>query len=280
MSKIIFAGIIAILTPLTTSAQTYTEWVEKSMTYIEQKDFVSAEIALKNALRAEPANPGNPMLLTNLGTIQRTLKKYDEALTSYNSVLAKYPDNITLLQSRANLYCETEQWQNALIDYNHIIAIEPNNYPARESRALLHLQQKDYANALADFEHLTTIKPESIDGWMGKALIAKQQHKWEEAEEIYTTLIYKHRNNPEIYAQRAECYLHLKKLGRTQGDIEKALALNYNNPYIYVLRALLRMKQYDTGAAWEDFQKAHSLGFNVNTIPEYLQLAQKKKHIK
>lgn len=276
MKKQIYFLIIGALLPFSLYAQTYQQWVEKSIEAIEKKDLISAEAALTAALRAEPANPANPMLLTNLGTIQRQLKQYDKALISYNSVLAKYPDNISLLQSRASLYCDMEEWNNALIDYNHIIEIEPNNTSALQSRALIFVHQKKYNEALSDYEKVTSIIPQSINGWMGIALVHKRKEEWSQAEEIYTTLIYKHRGTPEIYANRAECYLHLKKLARTQQDIERAIQLGYNEPYIYVLRALLRLKQYDSGAALMDFEKAKEMGFDLSNIPEYQKLIVKK----
>ena len=41
------------------SAQTYEEWIEKSCDSVDKQDWVSAEEALKNAMREEPGNPAN-----------------------------------------------------------------------------------------------------------------------------------------------------------------------------------------------------------------------------
>ena len=41
------------------SAQTYEEWIQKSCDYFDKNDLVSAEEALKNAMREEPGNPAN-----------------------------------------------------------------------------------------------------------------------------------------------------------------------------------------------------------------------------
>ncbi len=261
---------------LNTQAQTYQQWVEKSVEAVEKKDYQTAQTALKQALVQEPANPNNTLLLINLGTVQRYLKLYAEALNSYNAALAKYPDNVGMLHSRASLYCEMEKWNEALLDYNHILHTDKNNYQAYGQRAMLLVQQKKYSEAYADYAKLEELKPNLPDGLMGKALIAKMEQKWSEAEEIYTTLTYRYKNRGDLYAHRAECYLHLNKLARTQQDIEKAISLNYTDPYVYVLRGQLRLKQYDKGAAVKDFLQAKSLGYNPSVIDEYIRSAGKK----
>ena len=48
------------------SAQTYDEYVTRSFDYIEQDSLALAENAMRSALRLEPGNPGNGLLLANL----------------------------------------------------------------------------------------------------------------------------------------------------------------------------------------------------------------------
>ncbi len=271
-----FLFLVGLFITYNLSAQTYSELVDSSASAIEKKNYVLAETTLKKALAKEPANPGNVMLLTNLGTIQRFLKKYDDALISYGAVLAKYPDNVTLLQSRAGLYCEMEKWNEALLDYNHIIGVDNKNYEAYQQRALIQIQNKHYLEASSDYAKLSELNPTKIDGKMGLALIAKRQQHWAEAEEMYTDLVYRHRENVEVYVNRAECYINLGKLARAKQDIDKAIELHYNDPYIYFLRGQLKMKQYDYPSAIEDFEKAKASGFDTVAVDEYIKLAKKK----
>ena len=79
------------------SAQTYEEWIEKSCDLVDKQDWVSAEEALKNAMREEPGNPANFALLCNLGTIQRRQGKKQEALLSYTAALSRHQKSVTIL---------------------------------------------------------------------------------------------------------------------------------------------------------------------------------------
>lgn len=82
-------------------AQSYDEYITRSFDFIDADSLPQAEEALREALRLEPGNPGNGMLLLNLGTIQRRLGKLKDAEDSYTIGLAFLPKNLTLLNNRA-----------------------------------------------------------------------------------------------------------------------------------------------------------------------------------
>ena len=75
----------------TSYADNYQQMIDSSYVAIEADSLVKAEVYLKKAMRIEPANPNNYILLSNLGTIQRTLGKHDDAILSYSSALMLAP---------------------------------------------------------------------------------------------------------------------------------------------------------------------------------------------
>jgi tetratricopeptide (TPR) repeat protein len=272
--KKLFSIILFILITASTHAQTYEYMVDKAMDYLEQKDYIAAEESLKAAMRKEPANPNNIMLMVNLGTIQRNLEKYDEALVSYNIAIDKFPGKHFLKQSRAALYCEMGQYENAMKDYNAILLYAPNDLEALYRRGLLHLYNKELLSAEDDFEKIVSIAPENLQGKMGIGLIMKRRADWKEAEEFYSDLIYKHKSNPDLYFNRAECYLQTDKLARANDDINKALQLGITDPLIFILRGQLRLAQYDKRTAKEDFLKAREMGVSETIVSEFLLLCK------
>jgi tetratricopeptide (TPR) repeat protein len=138
----------------------------------------------------------------------------------------------------------------------------------------LHLYNKELLSAEDDFEKIISIVPESLQGKMGIALIMKRRGNWKEAEEYYTDLIYKNKSNAELYFNRAECYLQLNKLARTNEDISKALELGISDPLIYILRGQLRLAQYDKQMAKEDFLKAQENGVGESIVSDFLRLCK------
>lgn len=256
------------------TAQTYEDFVNKAMDYIEQENYDYAEQSLLGALRLEPANPGNTLLLVNLGTVQRSLGKYAEALVSYNAAIAQFPSEPLLLHNRAALYCEMDSLNDAMADYNTIVLLNPKDEEALYRRALLHINDKEYQKANADLEKILEMNPENVKASSYIGSIMKRQGKWAEAEELYTGLIYKNKTNADLYFNRAECYLQLNKLAKTQQDITKAMEYGYSDAAIYVLRGQLRLSQYDKGMAKDDFLMAQELGANKELIEGYLKLCK------
>ncbi|WP_029904344.1 tetratricopeptide repeat protein [Prevotella sp. 10(H)] len=274
--KKILLFLLLIYPVLNTTAQTYEEMVNRAMDYVDQNDYPAAEQAMKAALRKEPTNPNNPMLMVNLGTIQRNLGNLDEALISYNVAIENYPDAIFIRHNRAALYCEMNRFDDALKDYNTILLAEPKDLEALYRRALIYVTNKDYFTAEDDFEKILETYPEHLNAKMGIAAIKKRRLEWKEAEEMYSDLIYKHRTNPNaaLYYNRAECYLRMNKLSSTDTDIKKALELGYDDASIYILRGQLRLAQYEKRLAKEDFVKAKELGAEESIVEEFLRLCK------
>lgn len=252
----------------------YEEYVKDALDFTDKRDYPAAEQAYKAALRDEPANPGNVMLLMNLGTIQRHLGKFEEALQSYNIVIQKHPTLSYLLNNRALLYCDMERYEDALKDYSTIILHNPEDRDALYERGLVHLSLKNIDAAEGDFKKILSIDDQDYHGRLGSAMIMKRRGEWKEAEALYTDLIYEYKRNGELYANRAETYLYLKKLRSMSEDLDNALKYGYNDISVYILRGQYQLAQYDKTAAKQEFLKAKELGAKDELVDEYLELCR------
>lgn len=259
---------IFILLPL--SAQTYEEIVVKAMDFIDQKDYLAAEEMLKMAMRKEPANPNNTLLMVNMGTIQRNLGKLEEALVSYTIAVEKYPENSFIRHNRASLYCEMDRFNDALVDYNTILLKDPVDMEALYRRGLIHLSNKNTIAAEEDFRKIYEVNPENNKGRLGLAAIMKRRGEWKEAEDVYSYLIYQNESIADYYFDRAECYVGLNKLSKALSDIKKSIELGYNDPGVYILRGKIRLAQYEKQFAKDDFLKAKELGADTEYIDELI----------
>ncbi|MEG1546898.1 MAG: tetratricopeptide repeat protein, partial [Bacteroides sp.] len=86
MTKTI-ALIFCLFLSCSLSAQTYKQLAEQALTCIEKDSLPKAQELLKAALKLEPTNPRNALLLSNLGTVQRRMEKYEDAIESYTLAL-------------------------------------------------------------------------------------------------------------------------------------------------------------------------------------------------
>ena len=256
------------------SAQTYEEWIEKSCDLVDKQDWVSAEEALKNAMREEPGNPANFALLCNLGTIQRRQGKKQEALLSYTAALSRHPKSVTILENRASLYSELGETDKAINDYNALLIVDPEHQEALYCRGLLYLSQKKFAAAEADFDKILQVNEKSVRARLGYAVMEKLRGNYTESERIYNYLISEMPCDWILYEGRADLYFLMGKNARAMADINKVFVESKPSASLYVLRAKVKMAQYEKESAYEDLQKAKEMGYDPQIVDELMKMCE------
>ncbi len=259
--------ICLIAAALSSKAQSYTDYIDSSFIYIEAGNLAKAESALLKALRTEPANPGNVLLLSNLGTIQRNLGKLPEALQSYNNALVMSPKSLTLLNNRAALWAEMDSLQRAKDDYSSILFIDEKNEESLYRRGLIFLELNDTASARRDFEQLLSLNTQSANARIGLAALMKCRGFYFQAIDLYTQVIRSNPNMASLYLNRAEAYYYNRQYNRAAEDIDMALQLTPEDPLVYIMRGKLKLARFEKDDAQKDFEKAVSLGFKAEDIP-------------
>lgn len=256
------------------SAQTYEEWIQKSCDYFDKNDLVSAEEALKNAMREEPGNPANFALLCNLGTIQRRQGKKQEAIVSYTAALSRHPKSVTILENRASLYTELGEIDKAINDYNALLIVDPEHQEALYCRGLLYLSQKKFAAAEADFDKILQVNEKSVRARLGYAVMEKLRGNYTESERIYNYLISEMPRDWILYEGRADLYFLMGKNARAMADINKVFVESKPSASLYVLRAKVKIAQYEKESAYEDLQKAKEMGYDPQIVDELMKMCE------
>jgi tetratricopeptide (TPR) repeat protein len=255
-------------------AQTYAEWVERSYTFLEEEDLLSAEMSLKEAMRLEPANPHNYALLTNLGAVQQRQGKKAEALVSYTAALSRQPRNAVILANRASLYLDMGEPAKALGDYNLLLLDHPAHEEALYNRGLLYIQQKEFLRAEQDFDKMLDINASSLYGRIGHAILEKTRGNYDESERIYTYLIDQLPREWQLYKGRADLYFLMGKNGRALNDVNKVFFESEADAALYVLRGKIKLALHEREPAAADFRKALEMGYDAGVIEELLLLAK------
>lgn len=274
MKKSIFFLVIVAICALDcsiSSAQNYDELITRSFDYLDADSLPEAEEALREALRIEPGNPGNGMLLLNLGTIQRRQGKLKEAEESYTIGLAFLPNNLTLLNSRAQLFAEMEKYPEAINDYTEVIYHEPENEDAYYERALCKLMNQDTLGARLDLEQIDRFNPNSAKSRLGMAYVYKAQQMWREASELYDALIERNPRNASLLRERAEVFYFSNRMGAALDDVNKSIDFDPRDPYSYLLRAQIRYAKGDKEFARRDLNQALELGLNKEEVRDLIE---------
>lgn len=261
---------------LAATAQTpgYMEWVDRSARYIEDNKLDSASVALQRAMSLDPANENNPVLLLNLGILQRQLDQLDDAYISFTASLGNNPMPEVVLHNRASLLCDMERFDQAMEDYDALLRLDPQDVEAYYRRGLLFLEKGDREKAETDFNASKAIDPDNMYTRLSQSLLYKLDDNWAAAAEVYTLLIESEQDpDPIFYLNRAECYLNTDRISSASADLQVAEMSQRNNPYFYILRGRVRLAQFDKTAARSDFTRAKEMGYDAVTADEWLKRA-------
>ncbi len=105
----------------------YMEMADSADYYIERSLWSDAKRCTVEALRADPANFGNSLLLSNLGMINLNLDEPQEAVANFSLGLEIAPASTTLRANRARAYLYINELQKADDDLRILLERSPSD---------------------------------------------------------------------------------------------------------------------------------------------------------
>ncbi len=239
----------------------YFALVDSAQHYIEAQQWSKAEQFLIEAIRTEPSNPNNSLLLSNIATVQRRQGRLNEAIRNYSMAIDITPNAVTLLHNRAATYILLDSISCAQADYERIMTIDPTDVESRYTHGMLALNMGDPKTAEKDFNDILNINPNSGLAKEGLGYLNKHAARYDKAIECFSEVI-KARPTSTLLANRADCYLATKQLNEASLDIANALELDPDDPYIYILRAKLNKLRYNPTDVERDIKLAIAHGLS------------------
>ena len=247
----------------------FFQYLDSAQTYIYSHDWAVAEQWLLQAFKADPDNPSNSMVLSNIATLQRYQGKLAEAVKNYSLALDMTPHAVTLLLNRAALYVEMDSVQRAIDDYERVCELDMYDTESRYSLGVLAMENGDTKRAEDLFNEIRRINPNSGLYHEGMGLLHKRNGNFGRAAELFTQVI-KVQPSVQLLGHRADCYLAMKRLNDAADDIRAALEMAPENPYLYLLRAKLNKLRFQRDDMNRDIDTAVSLGLSRDYINQSL----------
>lgn len=246
--------------PIDTST-VYFALVDSAQQCIKAEQWQQAEHFLLEAIRSEPSNPSNSLLLSNIATMQRRQGRLREAIRNYSMAIDITPNAVTLLHNRAAVYILIDSIALAQADYERIMLIDESDVESRYTHGMLALNLGDTKTAQKDFDDILRINPNSGMAKQGQGYLHKHAGEYEKAAQCFSEVI-KVRPSATLLANRADCYLTTKRLNDASTDIANALELDPDDPYIYILRAKLNKLRFNREDMERDIKLAIAHGLD------------------
>ncbi len=225
--SILFAAICA----LSASAQQEADSLEAQPYYIligEAEEAIAdnrheeAAARLRDAMAVDPDNPGNVLLLSNLGVIYWRCGQDSMALSVFDEAHRRAPSMVTILLNRGRLQLDMGMSRQAYDDFDKAVELDSLNCTARYYRGTMSLYGGRLDLAEKDFDIIKTLKPRALDTAVALSALYSLSGRDREAVPYFERLI-EEDPAPEYYSGLAGCLLALSELSKAGEIIDAGL---------------------------------------------------------
>ena len=258
MKRLFLFTIAAISAALCFGQTTYEDLARRAVTAMEDDSLLVAEDLFKQALKAEPAAPGNAIIWGHLASIAERTGREREALEHYNIALGLAPSLPALLLGRASLNMKMGDESRALADYNEVLGSHPDHPEALLMRAYINQSRRLLKEAREDFEHILRLNPAHEQALLGLALVNDNDRR-PQAANLYP-------QHAAGYALKAGMELDRRQYERAEADYTKAIELDPNSATYRLARARLYTLTKKKRLAREDVRHAARLGASAEEL--------------
>lgn len=169
--------------------------------------------------------------------------RYDEAVQTLQTVLAKMPQCAPAHNNLGAIYYVTGNYQQAVSAYQAAIDIKPDYLDAYYNLGLAQTKCFLYEKAMITYRALLALNPTHAGARYQMAMLMMQRHEFAAAEEIFTKLLEDHPYHFESIANLALCYLQRGRLDLAAKCYYRALELMPADREILYNLGVIHMQQ-------------------------------------
>ncbi len=232
---------------------------------IAEGNYATAAVRLQEAISMRPLEPGNVLLMSNLGMVYSYMGDDSLAIATFDEALSIAPAMKTVQVNRSRVLLKMGRNVEAYRDLAKVIEADSANIEARYLHGLLSLGIGDLETAEDDLRVLVDAEPKSLRTAVGMSTLLSTLKKHKEATPYLQRLV-ELSGEAEDYAALAANYLELEKLAECGETIAAGLVIYPENGELYLCRARLNQARYVYDDAKIDARKAVQLGIEPARI--------------
>lgn len=237
----------------------YLRLVEQADSACAVAEWPLAESLFLKAMRLEPANPANVLLMSNLGMVRFYQGNDSMALSTLDDALRMAPNSTVMIANRARVLTAMGRQSDALADWERVLAIDSTNVDALYFHVLATIGSGDSIQSEVELRRLERIAPDDSRTDFARATFLTSQGQYAKAVGPLRRVV---AANPraEHYAALSIAHIMSGSLAEAADDIARGLQIDPAYGELYLYRALLNRLRYRPADARADAQRAISLG--------------------
>ena len=210
-------------------------------------------------------NSSSAMKLYNKGNTLYDLKRYKEAIASYDKAIKIIPEYSEAWNGQGNTLYELKLYNKALDAYDKAIQIQPDYLEAWVGRSFVLDNLQRYQEAIESFDKALKIKLDYPEVWNGRGDALNNLQRYEEAIKSYDKAVQYKPDYYQAWNSRGWALHNLHRYEDAIAAYDKAVQYNldYDQAWYNRGNALISLQRYPQ--AIESYDKA------VQYKPDYYQ---------
>lgn len=268
----IFPLFLIFCTCLTSFAQSerYLELADSADYYISNKLWNKAEVKIMEALRLEPANFNNSLLLSNLGIIQIEKGDLEKAIDSFSLGISIAPSSTVLLNNRARAYLLKNDVDAAITDIDLSLSLDSIQEWPLQSRALIYTQNGDNNNAEYLFNKLQKNFPKNAIAYSGLGTLSVRKGDINSALQLFKFSLELNPEDEDTLVSYVFLLIEKEEYAEARRLLRGAIEKNPENGIFYLLRGYVHRRNYRPDEAQADKKTAIQKGINPSYASQYI----------
>ncbi len=198
-------------------------------------------------------DPTDRYFLFYKAVAQTDLKRYDEADSTFNALLRRYPRFEEGVAARARLNVQRGDTIAALEDLDRALSISKSLVNVYLMRAEINARRKEWEPAASDMDEAIRLYPQEPDLYVNRAFIRYNLDDFFGAMSDYNTTLELDPHNEAALFNRALLRYEVKDLGRAADDFSAVLAIDPDNFHALYNRGLVYLETSHWKEALADF---------------------------
>jgi tetratricopeptide (TPR) repeat protein len=195
------------------------------------------------------------VLLNCRGSVLRDLGRLEEARADLDLCLSLKPDFVEAFNNRGNLFTDMGLPEAARADYDRALALKPDNADTFNNRANLHKQRGENEQALQDYAKAIALKPDYPEALYNHGTILCELGRFDEALTQFARALALRPGYAEAFYSRGTALMALRRIDEALADFARALAIRPDYPEAALNRGLCHLAVGRWREGWPDYDR-------------------------
>lgn len=189
-----------------------------------------------------------------LAVAQAGLRRYDQALASYDRALRLRPNDPDVLNNRAGLLVAMGRLEEALQCYDRAIGARPDDAQAFSNRGAVLERLERFDAALANYDRAVALRPDFAEALYNRGNVLKELKRTDAALASYDRAIALCPGHADAHNNRGQVLKDLMRYDEALASYDAALAVQPLHVRAHGNAAALRLLTGDLSRGWQHYE--------------------------